>query len=90
MDFLVRLGTSQPLTKMNTHTHTHTARPIRDTGLWAFSWNQRYLGLEMAMLRESKQAAEVYRLCDKVAYVNANAQNKVIVDLFEVSGIGGR
>lgn len=42
------------------------------------------------MLRESKQAAEVYRLCDKVAYVNANAQNKVIVNLFEVSGIGGR
>lgn len=73
MDFLVRLGTSQPLTKMNTTQPGHSG--TRVSGL---SHAIRYPGLGMAMLREKKQVSEAHRSRDIVAYVNANAQNTVI------------
>lgn len=42
------------------------------------------------MLRETKQVAEMYKLCDIFAYVNANAQKQVTVNIniLEVSEIG--
>lgn len=47
------------------------------------------MGLGKAMLREIKQIAEMYKLCDIFAYVNANSQKQVIVNILEVSEIGG-
>lgn len=46
-------------------------------------------GLGKAVLRETKQVAEMYKLSDVFAYVNANAQKQVTVNILEVSEIGG-